>query len=139
VIDTQVVGTWTFTVPPTVTRVERKTAEMDQFSLYNGRPQPTDTPFVVMTVGRNRQVTAEGDPATYKVSGQREYTMNGAIVQEWIGLTNTGAGFCEMIVRKPGTAGQTGDVCHAMAIARTEEEQKLALGILGSIEWTANP
>ena len=139
VITDQVVGTWTFTSPPTVTRVERKTADFDRFSLYTGIPAPTDVPFLVITVSRDRASTAEADPGTYQVSGKREYVMNGNIAQEWTGLTKAGAGFCELIVRKPGTAGQTGDVCHAMALARTEDEQKMALAILGSIVWTPLP
>ena len=52
--------------------------------------------------------------------------------------TNTGQGFCEMVVRKPGAEGQTGDVCHAMAVVKNEDEQKLALGILASIVWQPN-
>jgi len=138
IIDDKVMGTWKFTTPPTVTRVERKTADYDQFSLYNGRPAPTDTPFLVITTTRNRESIAAGDPATYKVAGQREYVMNGVIAQEWTGLTNTGQGFCEMVVRKPGAEGSTGDVCHAMAVVKNEDEQKLALGILGSIVWQPN-
>ena len=134
----KVAGSWKFTTPETVTRVEKKTAEMDQFSLYNGVPQPTDLPFLVIQTTRNRASIAEADKGMYKVSNQREYVMNGAIAQEWTGLTSNGAGFCELVVRKPGTEGQTGDVCHAMAIVKTEDERKLALGILESIAWEAN-
>lgn len=133
-----VAGTWKFTAPETVTRVERRTGDMDQFSLYAGQPAPTDTPFAVITTTRNRASIVEADPATYKISGQREYVMNGAIAKEWTGLTNLGAGFCELVVRKPGTEGQTGDVCHAIAVVKTPDEQKLAAEILGSIVWQAN-
>ena len=100
-ITEQVVGTWTFTAPPTVTRVERKTADFDRFSLYTGIPAPTDVPFLVITVSRDRTSLAETDADNYKVSGKREYVMNGNIAQEWTGLTKSGAGFCELIVRKP--------------------------------------
>lgn len=134
----QVTGTWTFTVPRTVTQVERRSADYHQYSLYNGQPQPTDRPFMIITVSRDRASIAEKEPATYKVSNKREYVINGNIAQEWTGLTDAGAGFCEMIVRRPGTPGRTGDVCHAMALARNEEEQKLALGMLGSITWKAS-
>jgi len=139
VITDQVVGTWTFTAPPTVTQVERKTADFDRFSLYTGIPAPADTPFLVLTVTRDRASTVEADTDNYRVSGKREYVMNGNIAQEWTGLTKAGAGFCELIVRKPGPAGQTGDVCHALALARTEDEQKMALAILSSIVWTPRP
>jgi hypothetical protein len=139
IITQQVVGTWTFTTPPTVTRVERKTAVFDRFSLYTGIPAPTDVPFLVITVSRDRTSVAETEPDNYKVTGKREYVMNGNVAQEWTGQTKNGAGFCELIVRKPGTAGQTGDVCHATALARTEDEQKMALDILGSIVWTPLP
>ncbi len=136
VVEEVITGTWTFTTPPTVTRVEKRTADYHQFSLYMGRPEPTDKPFVVITVTRDRNSIAANDPATYKVSNQREYVLNGGVAQEWVGLTDVGAGFCEMIVRRPGADGQTGDVCHAIAVARTNEERTLALSILGSIVWT---
>ena len=139
VITDRVVGTWTFTTPPTVTRVERKTADYDRFLLYAGIPAPNDLPFLAITVSRDRASTVEDDPDTYRVTGKREYVMNGNIAQEWTGMTKEGAGFCELIVRKPGTAGQTGDVCHAMALARTEDEQKTALAILSSLVWTPSP
>jgi hypothetical protein len=106
---------------------------MDQYSLYMGRPQPTDTPFLVITVSNDRQSTAESDPDTYKIGDHREYVMKGGIVQEWTGRTAQGAGFSELIIRKPGREGETGDVCHALAIARTPEEHQVALSILGSI------
>ncbi len=136
IAETRITGTWTFTTPRTVTQVERRTGDYHQYSLYNGRPEPTDRPFAIITVSKDRSSTVEKEPATYKVSNKREYVMNGGLVQEWTGLTEAGAGFCEMIVRRPGAEGQKGDVCHAMALARNEEEQKLALGILGSIVWT---
>jgi hypothetical protein len=139
VITDQVVGTWTFTSPRTVTRVENKTADFHRFSIFAGIPAPTDVPFLVITVSRDRASTAEADPDNFQVSGKREYVMNGNIAQEWTGQTKAGAGFCELIVRKPGTAGQTGDVCHALALARTEDERKTALAILGSIVWTPLP
>ena len=130
-----ITGIWSFTTPPTVTRVERKNGDIHQFSLYNGRPAPTDTPFMVVTVSRSRQSIAESEPDTYKVSGQRDYSMNGGLVHEWIGMTSSGAGFSELLIRRPGAAGATGDVCHAMALARTNEEQQLAVSILASIVW----
>ena len=131
----QVTGTWTFTTPPTITRVEKRTDTFDQFTLFNGRPGPEDRPFLVITVGKDRTSIAEANPGTYKISNTREYVLNGNVAQEWTGLTDGGAGFCELIVRRPGTEGQTGDVCHATALARNEEEQKLALPILASIVW----
>ncbi|HVT81418.1 MAG TPA: hypothetical protein VHM90_12250 [Phycisphaerae bacterium] len=137
IVENRVTGTWTFTTPRTVTRVERRTGSYDQFSLYNGQPQPTDRPFAIVTVTKDRSSIAEQDPATYKIANKREYVLNGGIAQEWTGTTDAGAGFCELIVRRPGGEGQSSDVCHAMALARNEEEQKLALGILGSIVWTA--
>jgi hypothetical protein len=131
----EVTGIWTFTTPPTVTRIERKNGDIDQFTLYNGQPAPTDTPFLVITVSRSQKSIAEAEPATYKISSQRDYSMNGGLVHEWIGQTSSGAGFCELMIRRPGAAGETGDLCHAMALARTDEEQKLALAILASIVW----
>ena len=135
ILPDRITGTWKFTVPETVTEVERRTAEYDQFLLYEGKPAPTDTPFVVITTTRDRAGTAEADTATYGISGQREYVLNGNIAKEWTGLTNTGAGFCELIVRKPGAEGFTGDVCHVMAVVKTEDQRTLARGILASILW----
>ncbi|HEY4329596.1 MAG TPA: hypothetical protein VGN88_07660 [Phycisphaerae bacterium] len=128
-------GTWNFTAPRNVTQVERKGGNLDQFSLYNGRPGPSDTPFVLITISRDRKTAVEAEPATYKISDTREYVMNGLVAKEWTGLTDTGAGFCELLVRRPGTAGETGDFCHAIAVVKTEEERGVALSILGSIVW----
>jgi hypothetical protein len=128
----QITGTWSFVTPPTVTRVERRNENLAQYSLYLGRPAPDDTPFLVITVSRDPRGIAEGDPATYKIANQRQYTLNGNLAKEWTGNTTAGAGYCELLLTKP--AG-TGDVCHAMAIAKTEEQRKLALDILASISW----
>jgi hypothetical protein len=133
----QVTGTWTFVTPPTVTRVERKTSEFSQFSLYMGRPAAGDMPFVVITVSPESKALAETDAENYKVAASRTYALNGNVCQEWTGNTKNGRGFCELLIRKAGD--KPGDVCHALATVKTAEEQKLALEILGSITWTANP
>jgi hypothetical protein len=129
-----ITGTWTFTTPPTTTRVERKNATFSQTSVYMGRPKPNDTPLVVITVASDAKNVAESDPETYRVSGTRTYTLNGNIAKEWTGLTN-GAAFNELLITRPGSGG---DRCHAIAIARGEEQRKLAIEILGSITWKAN-
>jgi len=130
-----VTGTWTFVTPTTTTRVERKTEGMSQFSLYMGRPKPTDTPVVVITVSADPRTQVESDPETYKVTGTRSYVLNGNIAKEWTGTTKDGAAFTELLVTKPGGKG---DVCHAVAVAKTGEERKVALEILGSLTWKAN-
>ncbi len=138
VVEEVTTGTWTFTTPPTVTRVERKNSAMSRFSLYNGRPTATQTPMVVITVApaeANGESQAASDGDAYKISGRRDYTLNGNIAKEWTGLTKDGSAFCELIVRR---AGGGGDVCHAMAIAKDAGERKLALDILGSIVWKDN-
>jgi hypothetical protein len=135
VVVTDAPGTWKYTVPASVTQVTRKMQEWERISLFIGIPKATDEPFMVITVGKERESHAEAEKAKYNVTGKREYVMNGNIATEWTGQMNTGAGFCELIVRRPGTAGETGDVCHALATARNENEQKVALGILGSIGW----
>lgn len=137
VISDETPGTWIFTAPQTVTQVEHKTGDFDRFSLYNGVPAPTDVPFMTVTVTRDRGTLAEGDPENFKVDNKREYAMNGGIAAEWTGHTKSGAGFCELIVRKPGPQGEKGSICHAVALARNAEEQKLALAILSSIVWKA--
>ncbi len=133
-----ITGTWTFTVPRTVTRVERQTNDYSQYSLYNGRPAPTDKPFVIITVSADPRSIAESDPATYHIANTREYTLNGNPVKEWSGNTTTGEAFSESVISKPGGGGGgggAGDICHAMAVARTEEERQLSLQILSSIVW----
>jgi len=130
-----VTGEWDFTVPPTVTRVERKSAELEQYSLYRGRPSGTEKPFVVITVSpaeSDKGSLAEADPETYKISNTRSYALNGNIAREWTGRTNDGSAFCELIITKPGGRG---DLCHAIAVAKDADERKLALDILGSITW----
>jgi hypothetical protein len=132
-----ITGTWTFTTPPTVTRLMKKTGEMMQYSLYAGRPAANDTPIVVITVGPPEQVgrsVAESDPATYKVTGTRSYTLNGNIAREWTGTTSTGSAFSELELSRPG-ASETSDVCHVMATARNTAERTTALEILKSVTW----
>ncbi len=138
-VEDVVTGTWTFTTPRTVTRVERKSGDLAEFSLYNGRPSGTQTPMVVITVappGSDTESQATSDGEKYKVSGSRDYVLNGNLAKEWTGLTSNGSAFCELIVRR---AGGKGDVCHAMAVAKDTEERKAALDILGSITWQARP
>jgi hypothetical protein len=137
-----ITGTWTFTTPRTLTRTMKKTGELTQYALYAGRPAANDTPIVVITVGPPAspgaaQSTAEADPATYKVSGTRSYVLNGNAAQEWTGTTSTGAAFSELLLKRPG-AGESSDVCHVMATARTTEERKTALEVLGSLTWKAS-
>jgi hypothetical protein len=131
-----VTGTWTFTTPPTTTRVERKNGGMSQFSIYMGRPAPQDKPLVVITVSADAKSLAESDPETYKVTGTRTYALNGNIAKEWTGQTSAGVPFNELMISNPGV--EKGDVCHANAVARTSEERKLAIEILSSITWKAN-
>jgi hypothetical protein len=138
IVTEEVRGTWKFKCPTNVTQFERRTGNFDQFSLYMGQPKPSDVPFVVITVGRDRTSLAEGSEE-YKITGRREYAMNGNIAKEWTGQMANGAGFCELIVRRPGTAGETGDVCRVMAVVKSEEQQKAATEVLGSIVWEAQP
>jgi hypothetical protein len=129
-----VTGTWTFTTPPTLTRVERRNGTLSQIALYNGRPAPTDTPIVVISVSRDARPIAAANPEKYHVQNTRSYMLNGNLAQEWTGQTDTGSGFSEIVLSRPGVKDE--DVCHAVAIARTDAERKLALEILGSLTWT---
>ena len=132
-----VTGTWEFTTPPTTTRVERKSADLMQYSIYDGRPGGTDKPFVVITVASaegDKGSQAEAEPGHFKVSNTRTYTLNGAIAKEWTGRTMEGAAFCELILTRPGSGG---DMAHAMAVANNEAQRKESLDILGSITWKA--
>jgi hypothetical protein len=136
IIEQTITGTWNFTTPATTTRVERKTGAFHQFSIYLGRPSPTDTPFVVITVSADPRSEIESNPDNYNVKGVRTYSLNGNIAKEWAGTTKSGESFCELIISKPGAA--KGDQCHAFALAKNDEQRKLALEILGSITWQAN-
>ena len=135
ILPVEVTGTWTFTTPTTTTRTERKIGDTDQFSIFDGRPSPTDTPLVVITVARDQKSLAESDPAAYKITNQREYPMNGNLVHEWTGQTTAGSGFSELLISRPGEDLQQGETCHAIAIVKNAAQQKTALAILGSIIW----
>lgn len=139
-LEPRITGTWTFSAPRTVTETSKKTGEVSQYSLFNGRPAPSDTPIVVITVGpaNGDESIAQSDPATYKITGTRSYVLNGNIAKEWTGTASTGAAFSELILHRPGSTS-TDDVCHAFASARTTEERTIALNILTSLTWTAAP
>jgi hypothetical protein len=62
--------------------------------------------------------------------------LNGNIAKEWTGSTSAGAPFNELVISKPGV--EKGDVCHAIAVAKSAEGRKLAIEILSSITWKAS-
>ena len=126
-------GTWEFTTPTTVTRMKKSTEKIDQYSLYNGRPAPTDTPFVVITTSAEAKSLVEAGPADYTVKETKTYLLNGLPTREINGYTKGKQPFCELIVLRAD-----GDQLHAMAVAKNDDERKLALGILGSITWKPN-
>ncbi len=117
VTEERITGTWTFVTPETVTRVEQQTGQFSRYSLYEGRPEPTDTPFLVITISKDARGMTPSDPATYKIGGQRDYALNGNLAHEWSGNTNTGSGFSELLIKKAG--GEGGDVCsRVIAVAK---------------------
>ena len=127
----QYTGKYTFTVPATVTRVLTKTENFQQYQIYWGQPGPTDTPFVIITIGADVQADVNATDSFLTVERQRGYVLNDLPVQEWTGYT-TGAKlpFCELLATRPG-----GWRLRALGIARTPEMRETLLAILGSIRW----
>ena len=132
VLEPTIRGTWTFTTPTTVTRLEHVTDSYSQYSLYYGRPAPGDTPFVVITVGpaQDEKLPDESGPTS-----ERDYVLNGNIAHERVGHLTDGAAFCALSIHRPDDPA---DTCSAVAIAKTSDQRKLALEILASIAWSAN-
>lgn len=126
-----VTGTYTFTVPDTVTQVQRQTGNFQQFLLYWGQPQGNDTPFLVITLGQNMQPRATAPDATMQVQNTRTYLLNGLLTREWTGYTANKRPFAEIIAKRPGGT----DELHATAIVNTPQQRETAMQILGSINW----
>jgi len=128
----QTMGTYDFVVPPTVTQVKRTTNDFEQYSLYMGRPAPTDTPFLVITVGPRVQLESQQPETKLAAENVRRYSLNGLIATEWTGhTTDHRLPFCEILAAH----GSTGDQLAAVAVARNDEQRKAALDILASITW----
>ena len=126
-----VTGTYSFTVPYTVTSFKKSTAMYRQYLLYNGRTTANQKPFCVLTVAakvarncRNR--------LKFNVSAKRSFILNGLVAHEWSGYTNSGNPFAELIVSHLGG----GDKLDALAIAPNDQIRAMALKILSSIHWT---
>ncbi len=122
-------GTYTFTIPATVTTVKQTNDVLQQYRLFLGQPKPDDLPFLVLTVAANQTApskTGEPNPA------YRTYRLNGLDTQEWKGYDLERHPYCELLV----THG-SGDQLHAIAVARNAKERALALEILSSIKWLA--
>ncbi len=127
-----VMGTWDYTTPRSVSRISRSTNEYEQASLYVGKPGGTDQPFLVITTGEGVKSLVEGAEEEYGVEGTRVYLLNGQECKETTGHTKTKQVFCELLVSHGGKVR-----LHAMAVAKNEEQRKLALEIMASIKWTA--
>jgi hypothetical protein len=122
-------GTYTFTIPTTVTTVKQTNDVLQQYRLYLGQPKPTDLPFLVLTVAPNQTAptkTGEPNPA------YRTYRLNGLDTQEWKGYDLDHHPYCELLVAH----SEHGDQLHAIAVARNAKERTLALEVLASIKWT---
>jgi|SRR5271170_1968961 len=129
----QVVGTYTFTIPPTVTQFKKTVGTTVQYLLYNGQPTADQTPFMTITVAPDVQQTTAGDP-NFQIQNQRTYTLNGLAAQEWTGYTVDKAPFTEIILTNLSGGGSKLD---ALAVATDEQTRELALSILQSIQWQA--
>jgi len=125
-----VAGTYTFTIPQTVTLFKRINGTMQQYLLYKGQPTADQTPFMTVTVAPNVQQTTATDP-NFQIQGQRTYTLNGLAAQEWTGYTADKAPFTEIILSN----SSGGFKLDALAVATDESTRELALSILQSIQW----
>jgi hypothetical protein len=116
-----------------VTRLQRTTGRFDQVTMYQGRPAPSDTPFLVITVAPDAGDARAADAGLQPTSSRR-YIMHGLIVDEWTGYTREGhLPFAQLLIQRPGG----GDELYASAIAKDETQRQLAEAILGSIRWHA--
>ncbi|MEI8195952.1 MAG: hypothetical protein WCI73_08600, partial [Phycisphaerae bacterium] len=129
-------GTYSFVTPPTVTRVKRSTESFEQYQLYDGQPAPSDTPFVVIWVGKDPKAESTLPNTNLKADGTRSYLFNGLMAQEWSGYTaDKHLPFVELILTRPGG----GDKLHVVAIPKDPEIRKMTMEILNSIHWQEKP
>ncbi len=126
-----VTGTYSFTVPYSITSFKKSTATYRQYLLYNGRPTPNQKPFCVLTVAAKVARNCRNG-LKFNVSAKRTFILNGLAAHEWTGYTNSGNPFAELIVSHLGG----GDKLDALAIAPNTQIRSMALKILGSIHWT---
>lgn len=126
-----VTGTYSFTVPYTVTSFKKSTETYRQYLLYNGRPTANQTPFCTLTVAAKVARNCR-DSLHFNVTGKRTFILNGLAAHEWTGYTNSGNPFAELIVSHLGG----GDKLDALAIAPDDQIRRMALKILSSIHWT---
>ena len=129
-----ITGTYTFVVPATVSQMRRTTDRFDQYAMYIGRPGPTDTPFMVITVSRDVATFANQPDSNYDVQNTRSYPLNGLIVAESTGFTkDKHLPFSEIIAKRPGG----GDQLLAVTIVPDNATRDVALEILSSLKWEA--
>ncbi len=124
-------GTYSFTVPYTVTSFKKSTATYRQYLLYNGRPTPNQKPFCVLTVAAKVARNCSNS-LKFNVHSTRTFILNGLAAREWSGYTTAGNPFAELIVSHLGG----GDKLDALAIAPNDQIREMALKILSSIHWT---
>jgi hypothetical protein len=124
-------GTYSFTVPDTITSFKKSTATYRQYLLYAGRPTPNQKPFCILTVAANVARNC-GNSLKFNVKARRTFVLNGLEAHEWSGYTNAGDPFAEIIVSHLGG----GDQLDALAIAPDNRVRAMALKILSSIRWT---
>ncbi len=126
-----VTGTYSFTVPDTITSFKKSTATYRQYLLYTGRPTPDQKPFCILTVAAKVARNC-GNSLKFNVHTRRTFILNGLEAHEWSGYTNSGNPFAEIIVSHLGG----GDKLDALAIAPDNQVRAMALKILSSIRWT---
>jgi len=132
----EITGTYQFTTPTSVTRIDKVKGDYEQYLLYWGRPAEGDTPFLVLTVGPKIEASSEQADSNLKAENNRIYRLNGLIAKEWTGYTaDKKLPFCELVVSHPGK----GNECHAVAVVKNDAQRKVALEVLGSLTWQVNP
>jgi hypothetical protein len=128
-----VTGTYTFTVPPTMTLVKEENGDLQRYQIFAGQPAPEDKPIVTITLGNGQSADSATGAGGLTSNKNRTYLLNNIPVQEWQGYTADRKPYCEVLGKFPGA---TQDV-HALAIGRTPDLGKQALELLSTLHWQA--
>jgi hypothetical protein len=126
-------GTYTFTVPKSISSFKKSGETLQEFLLYYGVPTANQKPFVTMVVARHLQTACVKNPM-FRVQSHRKFILNGLFATEYTGYTTAGQPFAELLL----SHGKDGDKLEALAIVPNNKQRKIALKILQSIHWKPN-
>ena len=124
-------GTYSFTLPASVSGFKSVQGRRQQYRLYLGAGVAGRKPFVTITVApRLRQVT-KADP-NFPITSQAQFLFHGLRAREWTGYTPAQEPFTELMLSHGG-----GEQLDALAVAGSRAERRAAMAILESIRWQA--